>query len=236
MSKPFYFKQFAVQQDLCAMKVGTDGVLLGAWAKVSKQATHVLDIGTGSGVIAMMLAQRFPQVEVTAIDIEPNAAAQACVNFRNSPFSDRLQVQHIGLKDFATAQKFDAIVTNPPFFTAGILPDEEKRCLARHTAAFSFEMLFAKVRDLLAISGVFSIIAPKSKQGQLLELAKQQGLHLAAYTDVYPTPEKAAKRILIAFSHDENTIITSEDIVIEIQRHHYTADYKRLLKDFYLAF
>ncbi len=170
MIKPFQFKQFAVAQEHCAMKVGTDGVLLGAWAKAPLEVQTILDIGTGSGLIAMQLAQRFAEAKVWAIDIDAGAYKQACENFQNSPFADRLCVEHTALQDFQTEQKFDCIVSNPPFFTDGILPNNEMRKLARHTTNFSFELFFEKAFSLLNEQGLLSIIVPKIQFEMLINL------------------------------------------------------------------
>lgn len=237
MSSPFRFKKFAVRQDLCAMKVGTDGVLLGAWARLPEGALNILDIGTGTGVIALVLAQRFSQSNVLGIDIDVGAVAQAEENFRNSPFSSRLRVKCVDFQKFESSQQFDFIVSNPPFFTNGILPKNEQRKLARHTTDFSFEGLFDKVRKLLSPSGIFSMIIPKSEQEKLVQIAMQYGLYVREVCVVYPNSERPAKRVLLAFSCEQNQSVIVSDITIETeQRHHYTGAYKSLLKDFYLAF
>lgn len=237
MSKPFHFKRFTVHQDVCAMKVGTDGVLLGAWARTPNSTGSILDIGTGSGVIALMLAQRFPQSNVLGIDIDKGAVSQANENFRKSSFANRLSVQHIALQEFDSTQQFDTIVSNPPFFTNGVLPMNEQRKLARHTTSFSFQMLFSSVVKLLSSKGVFSIIAPKSEQENLINLAMENGLCVKEICCVYPNPAKKSKRILLAFSREARKTELQTEIIIETeQRHHYTKEYKTLLKDFYLGF
>lgn len=236
MSKPFRFKQFIVAQEQCAMKVGTDGVLLGAWAKQPENIRRALDIGTGSGVIALMLAQRFPQSNVQAIDVDEGAVAQADENFQNSQFANRLDVSHIALQDFRAAGKFDCIVSNPPFFQQGILPDNKQRCLARHTTQFSFEMLFEKVAVLLSAKGIFSLIIPKEQQKCAIEIAEKYRLYCAFCCVVYPNPLKAAKRVLLAFTLQNNKLQTEELTIETLERHQYTKAYRELLKDFYLAF
>lgn len=237
MSRPFHFKNFSVSQDRCAMKIGTDGVLLGAWANVLSKADNALDIGTGTGVIALMLAQRFLQLRVLGIDIDANAAEQAVENFQASPFSERLSARTVDIEHLEIGQKFDAIVSNPPFFTSGVLPENEQRKLARHTASFSFEMLFNKVAQLLTEKGVFSLIIPISLFDDIQNLGSLKGLFLKRYCIVHPNPVKPAKRILASFGFEKQESVIATELTIETDvRHKYTCEYKELLKDFYLAF
>ncbi len=236
MSKSFHFKQFSIAQDRCAMKVGTDGVLLGAWAKMPEGGQSALDIGTGTGVIALMLAQRFSEVQVKGIDIDESAAKQAEENFRTSPFTHQLSVEQVALQDFQTDEKYDYIVSNPPFFTNGILPENKQRQLARHFTDFSLELLFDKVSTLLAARGIFSIIMPISEQENILKTARENGLYCQESCVVYPNPNKAAKRILLSFSFQKRERVHSTLTIETDIRHHYTSEYKELLKDFYLAF
>ncbi len=236
MSKSFHFKQFSIAQDRCAMKVGTDGVLLGAWAKMPEGGRSALDIGTGTGVIALMLAQRFSKLQIKGIDIDESAAKQAEENFKTSPFAHQLSVEQVALQDFHTDEKFDCIVSNPPFFTNGILPENKQRQLARHFTDFSLALLFDKVSALLAAEGIFSIIMPISEQENILKIAEDNGLHCQESCVVYPNPNKAAKRILLSFSFQKRES-THSTLTIETDiRHHYTFEYKKLFKDFYLAF
>ncbi|MBS9768871.1 MAG: methyltransferase, partial [Flavobacteriaceae bacterium] len=214
MSKPFHFKKFAVCQEECAMKVGTDGVLLGAWAKIPFAVQSILDIGTGSGVIALMLAQRFVEAKVVGIDIDEGACKQAEENFQNSPFAERLTVIHSALQNFQVEQKFDCIVSNPPFFSAGILPSNEQRELARHTTQFSFEMFFEKVAELLSDKGLLSIIVPINQAEKLLSLAEKSALYCHNYCTVFPNPNKESKRVLLTFGK-YNTHCAKSELTIE---------------------
>ncbi len=236
MSKPFHFKQFSVAQEHCAMKVGTDGVLLGAWAKTPEKVQTILDIGTGSGVIALMLAQRFPEAQITAIDLDKGAYRQATENFENSKFSKRLHAEHCALQDFKTPQKFDAIVSNPPFFTEGVLPENSQRKLARHTVAFSFEMFFEKIAHLLTEKGILSVILPKEICEKSVQLAESFGLYCHERCVVYPNPVKEAKRVLLTFGKQKVSVSNTELTIETLERHCYTEEYKTLLRDFYLAF
>ncbi len=237
MSKPFHFKQFTIEQERCAMKVGTDGVLLGAWAKPPLQPQQILDIGTGSGVIALMLAQRFPSAKVTGIDIEQGAYEQAQENFQNSVFASQLTAKNTAIQNFNSTDKFDLIVSNPPFFTQGILPENTQRQLARHTSDFSFEVFFEKVSTLLTKEGILAIVFPKIEADSLIKMAVNYSLFCQEYCTVFPNPSKPAKRALLTFGLQKPPEIKHTELTIENNiRHEYTEEYQQLLKDFYLAF
>ncbi len=237
MSKPFYFKQFSIAQEHCAMKVGTDGVLLGAWAKTPEKVQNILDVGTGSGVIALMLAQRFPSAKVTGIDIEKGAYEQAEENFQNSAFASQLIARNTAIQDFNSTDKFDLIVSNPPFFTQGILPENTQRQLARHTAEFSFEVFFEKVATLLTKEGILAIVIPKTDAETLVKIAANYGLFCQEYCTVFPNSSKPAKRALLTIGLQKPIEIKHTELTIETNiRHEYTEEYQQLLKDFYLAF
>ena len=153
----FRFKQFEIEQDRCAMKVGTDGVLLGAWAQ---GGCRILDIGSGTGLISLMMAQRFPEAEVVGIDMDVDACGQARENVMASPFRDRVEIVCCRLQDFGAIGVFDAIVSNPPFFVDSLKNPDSKRTMARHTDSLPFRDLFAGVKRLLSDEGVFSAIIP----------------------------------------------------------------------------
>lgn len=238
MDKPFQFKQFSVHQQDCAMKVGTDGVLLGAWAAVPSAAVRGLDIGTGTGLIALMLAQRFPALRLDAIDVDSLAAKQAAENFSNSSFHDRLSICTGKVQDFAknSLQKYDVIVSNPPFFAAGKASGNEQRAAARHQGDLSIEALFAAVEKLLAQCGVFSLIIPTDSGAAVEKEAQKRQLHMIRKCTIFPNYSKASKRTLFSFSFTQQAV---EETVLTIEtekRHQYTSEYKTLLKDFYLAF
>ena len=184
MGAPYFrFKQFTVWHDRCAMKVGTDGVLLGAWAGQERlgetQVNHprnILDIGTGSGLIALMLAQRFPQARITGIDCDKDAAMQAMENFTGSPWADRLRAVRTGLQDFCrdtatAAERFDLIVSNPPFYDNTLTNPDSRRCAARHTGGLPHDELLLLSAGLLSDTGVFSLIVPSESEKSILRLA-----------------------------------------------------------------
>lgn len=235
MPNPYFrFKQFTVYHDRCAMKVGTDGVLLGMWANIS-HATKALDIGTGTGLIALMLAQRNSGLEIDAIDINKEAIEQATENIKNSPFRNQITCFHSSLQDFVIKQKekYDLIVSNPPFFKQSLKSPCENRTLARHTDSLYIEELLELSSDLLSEQGKFSIIYPYGDKELILKLASKNKLHISHITDVIPTPSSPPKRILVEFSKTE-TIPVIDSLVIEKERHVYSEEFIKLAKDFYL--
>lgn len=228
----FQFKQFTIRQDQTAMKVGTDGVLLGAWAEVEK-AHQILDIGTGTGLIALMAAQRNHQAYIQAIEIEQQAYEQACQNVCHSPWSDRIEVIHSSLQSFEPENLFDCIICNPPFFNHSLKTPHNNRNLARHSDSLSHKELLIHASRLLSPNGHFHVILPVTEAKALTDIAPEYQLYPTRITQVFPTPEKAAKRLLIQFSHQQ-TIVQQDNLVVEITRHQYSEEYIRLTQDFYL--
>ncbi len=235
MSK-FQFKQFAVNQDLCAMKIGTDGVLLGAWVPIDTRPNSILDIGTGTGIIALMLAQRCDAQQIDALEIDENAYEQAVDNFESSPWSDRLFCFHAGLDEFVEEpeDEYDLIVSNPPFYVEDYRSDNAQRDLARFQEAMPFEYLVEAAALLLSENGVFAVIIPFKEEEKFLELAKEYELFPIKITRVKGTHETQIVRSLLAFRRYEMAVLTADELVIEINRHEYTYDYIALTKDFYL--
>ncbi|ALM48840.1 tRNA (adenine-N6)-methyltransferase [Flavobacterium psychrophilum] len=231
----FQFKQFTIQQDKCAMKVGTDGVLLGAWAPIDHTPYSILDIGAGTGVIALMLAQRSYAEQIDGIEIDEDAYEQAVDNFENSPWADRLFCYHAGLDEFMDEpeDEYDLIVANPPFYTDGYFSDDEQRNKARFTESLPFEDLAEASGLLLSENGVLAVIIPFKEEEKFIELAKEEELYPFKITRVKGTPTTEVKRSLMAFSRDKKAIAIDE-LTIEIERHNYTDAYISLTKDFYL--
>ncbi len=232
----FQFKQFSVEQDRTAMKIGTDGVLLGAWTPIDNNPFSVLDVGTGTGIIALMLAQRSAAEQIDALEIDEDAYEQATDNFENSPWNDRLFCFHAGLDEFVEEpeDEYDIIVSNPPFYSEDFKSNNEQRDLARFQDAMPFEQLIEAAALLLSEKGVFSVIIPFKEESTFLALAHKQELYPLKITRVKGTPTSETKRSLLAFSRNCNADSTVEELIIETERHCYTPEYITLTKDFYL--
>lgn len=237
----FQFKQFAINDDRCAMKVGTDGVLLGAWADVA-HAKRVLDVGAGCGLISLMLAQRFPQIHVTALELDSDAAIQAQENAAESPFALQVDVVEGDFADFAlqddgrTFEAFDAIVSNPPFFEEDLLPPDGARANARHTAAgLNFENLVAGSARLLCDGGTLSVIIPKAAQLRFHAICNRHGFSLLRATDVRTVIRRAPKRVMLHFVKSRSaTAEVLRDEIVLMQDGKRSAAYADLCRDFYL--
>lgn len=235
MSK-FQFKQFSLEQDRCAMKIGTDGVLLGAWTPIENNPFSILDIGSGTGVIALMLAQRSNAEQIDALEIDEEAYEQSVDNFENSPWSDRLFCFHAGLDEFVEEpeDEYDLIVSNPPFYTDDYKSDNEQRDLARFADAMPFEDLIEAADLLLSENGILAVIIPVKEEENFLALAKEYELYPLKITRVKGTATTEIKRSLLAFSRYEKIAFPIDELIIETSRHQYTPEYIELTKDFYL--
>ena len=235
MSK-FQFKQFSIEQDRTAMKVGTDGVLLGAWTPIENNPFSILDIGTGTGIIALMLAQRSGAQQIDALEIDEDAYEQATDNFENSPWNDRLFCFHAGLDEFIEEpeDEYDLIVSNPPFYAENYKSSNDQRDLARFQDAMPFEELVEAADLLLSENGIFSVIIPFKEESTFLALAKEHELYPIKITRVKGTSITETKRSLLAFSRNETTNFSIDELIIETARHIYTAEYIALTRDFYL--
>lgn len=237
MSNPYFqFKQFTVYHDLCAMKVGIDGVLLGAWSPVDKDSHHILDVGTGSGLIALMLAQRAGSAQVDAIDIEEGAVTQAQLNFDHSPWSERVGVQNISLQDFAPIckKKYDLIVSNPPYFANSLKAPDPTRSKARHTDTISHQELLFHATGILKKTGRICLILPVTEGLQCVKYAASFSLFCYQCIYVHPKPGVEAKRILLEFGFSEKETFISHLEIETLQRHCYSEAFTLLAKDFYL--
>ncbi len=230
----FQFQQFRIHQDRCAMKLSTDAILLGSLAK-AENPTKILDIGTGTGVIALMLAQRFPDAQVTAVEIDPDAAEQAAENFRGSVFAGRLSLIQRRVQDFGTEDKFDLIVSNPPYFADHLKSPDSKRNRALHTDELSFEELLGKTSSLLSPEGNFWAILPPRQMRDLQILAEKSGLRLSHRTQVRDTPDKPFYREICSFS--QNAEDCSEEILtLKNADRSYSTYYSSLLSGFLIGY
>jgi len=238
MPNPYFkFKQFTVYHDRCAMKVGTDGVLLGAWTEIGK-ADSVLDVGVGSGLISLMLAQRNPEAYIAGIEIDEEAAIQANRNYQASSFKNLDKCINVSLQDFFISNnsvRFDLIVSNPPFFSRSLKSPDKQRTKARHSDSLPIEDFVSISAGMLSDKGKISFIFPSDDKDYLLKLASANDLSVSRVACVYSTPVSDCKRLLLEFSKEKSETEES-DLVIETSRHHYSDEFVRLVKDFYLNY
>lgn len=231
---PFRCQQFTIEQDRCAMKVGTDGMLLGAWAPV-EGARRMLDVGTGTGLIALMLAQRAPEAQIDAVEIDPVAAQQARENVAASPFASRIEVQAGAIQTHPTGVRYDLIVSNPPFFTAGILPSDAARRQARHAQSLDLDTLLQQTSQRLAPQGRACFIFPAQQSPQWEITARRYGLHPHQRLVVRPTPQKTPHRVLTVWAAEPTEQLAEAELVIrELRSQQYTEAYQALTEAFYL--
>ena len=232
----FQFKQFSVNQDKTAMKVGTDGVLLGAWCPIDNNPNSILDIGTGTGLIALMMAQRTNALQIDALEIDENAYEQATENFENSPWNDRLYCFHAGLDEFVDdpEDEYDLIICNPPFYSEDFKTNNESRDLARFQDAMPFEELIEAADLLLSENGIFAVIIPYKEEERFIDLCAELELFPIKMTRVKGSHTTPIVRSLLAFKRFELTTLTANELMVEINRHEYTDDYINLTQDFYL--
>jgi tRNA1Val (adenine37-N6)-methyltransferase len=230
----FQFKQFIIQQEKSAMKVNTDGVLLGAYTNVTGAKT-VLDIGAGTGLISLMIAQRTEAI-ITGIEIEKNAADEAAQNVRNSKWSHRVSIQHISFQDFVTTalNKIDLIISNPPFFSNGVKNTNPHLSMARHNHLLPFEDIINGAIKLLSENGMLSIILPADSAQEFIEIARSKSLFLNRLTEVKPFPYSIPNRCLMEFRKVQGALQKTEMLVFDETRKDYSKEFKTLARDFYL--
>ncbi len=233
--KPFKFKQFTVEQDRCAMKIGTDGVLLGAWVPIDDTVNSILDIGTGTGVIALMAAQRSNAEIVDALEIDTEAYEQAVDNFETSPWGDRLFCYHASFQEFFEEidDQYDMLISNPPFYAEDYKSKDAKRDMARFEDALPFEHLLVGASRLLSDKGQLAMIIPYKEEQRVIDIAQQVGLFPKKITRVKGAPIADIKRTMLLFGYNTSSIDVDE-LIIENTRHQYTQEYIDLTKDFYL--
>ncbi len=231
----FEFKQFKISQENCAMKVGTDGVLIGAWTNPG-DAAKLLDIGTGTGLIALMLSQ-VSKANIDAVEIDAGAYYQALENVEQSTWKERISVIHTSLQDYikSTVKKYDLIVTNPPFFTNSLKSGHDKRNLARHNDSLSPEDLLTGVDHLLEPTGCFYLILPYVEAQLFIVDAALYNLYCVRKTNILPLAHKKPSRIMMEFSRQRRKVIEN-DLIIQLKSGEYTSDYRLLTDKFYLNF
>jgi tRNA1Val (adenine37-N6)-methyltransferase len=231
--RDFHFKRFCVSQHKATHKVGTDGVLLGAWVHVD-HLNKALDIGTGTGVIALILAQRTPgETTIHAVEIQKDDFEQAQINFSRSPWTSRIRVFHCAVQDFKPQEKYDLVVSNPPYFTNSWLPPTASRSAVRHSGLLSFEQLIIATKALLSETGIFAVILPPTEATVFQVLAKSFGLHLIRVSEFRSRANKPVERLLMEFSQ-RNAVPSKESLILYSDGERWSDDYWKLTSDLYL--
>src|SRR5690554_3575321 len=232
----FRFKQFNVNQKGCTMKINTDGVLLAVKANQDYHVKHILDIGAGTGVLSLILAQRYPDAYVESIDIDEGAVSCAGDNFRNSSFADRLSVYHIGIEDYKTTVSYDLIVSNPPFFINSLKNTDKRKSLSRHSSVEFYRKMFEKCGSFLTPTGSFQIIWPLEIRDQVLSLSLEANLFLNEETYIRSFPDFEPFRVISVFKRSSPELYVSSDFVIYEKEGIYSDAYKDLLKPFFINY
>ncbi len=229
----FRFKQFSIEDNCCAMKVGTDAVLLGAWVSTTR-TNRILDIGTGSGIVALMLAQRTREnVNIEGIEIEEADGKQAQENLEETIWCNRVLIHHCSLQNFRSPFRYDLIVSNPPYFSNSQLPPSAHRANARHTHSLSYKELLKHSVNLLKKKGRMAVVLPVEEGNQFLSLAKIYGLFCIRQLAFYSRKEKPQERWLFEFSFHEQPVI-KEMLTLHGKGEAWSDEYKNLTRDFYL--
>ena len=233
MKEQFDFRQFCVRQDRCAMKVGTDGVLLGAWAQLPPEG-RLLDIGTGTGLIALMAAQR-TRCHVTGVELDAKAAAQAAENATASPWSDRVGIVQADIAAYETEIPFDAALSNPPYYDSSLLPPDTARAVARHTGRLTFDQLTRSARGLLRPKGKLHVVLPAEAEEAFLSAAAAADFYPTLRTVVRTRPEKPPRRVLLTLDASNSRTLQQELLLHGAAGNERTAEYEQLTRDFYIS-
>lgn len=229
----FSFKQFAIRQERCAMKVGTDGVLLGAWAPECIAGGRILDIGTGTGVMAIMAAQRNPSARIVGVEIDDMSALQARENAEASPWADRVEIVNADIRSYEAAAPFDLVISNPPYFVDSLKSPDSGRTTARHTVSLDFGELMSAVERLLAPDGRFAVIVPAEAVSRVVASGC---LALRRRCDVRSKPSAGPIRTMMEFAAGYCGAPEFSELTIGDGKGGYTAEYVALTRDFYLKF
>ena len=232
---PFQFKKFSITQNNAAMKIGTDGILLGAWTKTSNYKNG-LDIGTGTGVISLMLCQRIIEIQMDSIEYSAGALKDAAINIKNSCWKNRINLINENFQNFIPKKKYDLIISNPPFFSKSLRPENSERLKARHQEDLNFEDILKFSQKYLKTNGSLNLILPYDQKEKVHYLSRKYELFIIRQCLVSPKPEKKPHRILMEFSLN-NIETQNENLIIEENgRHQYSKDYKKLTREFYTIF
>ncbi len=236
MSNPFFrFKQFTVFHDRCAMKVGTDGVLLGAWVPDGPYR-RILDVGTGTGLIALMMAQRYKDASVDAVEVDEDAALQARDNVMASPFRERVRVWHKDFMEFESHEAYDLIVSNPPFYADDLKNPDPQRSMARHSGSLNYESLLERSFGMLSMEGQIALVVPSQCRPLVLSAAFRNHLEILRETVVRTKSGKPAKRLLLLLSRCgvRPRIPIQDELLLLSDDGARSEAYQNLTRDFYL--
>lgn len=234
----FKFKQFTVEQDQCAMKVCTDACVFGAWADILN-AAHILDIGAGTGLLALMAAQRNKNAKISAVELDEDAFTQAKANMEKSPFADRLVIYHTAVQDFSTSERFDCIISNPPFFQSDLRSPDRKINQAHHAESLSFPELLKAAENLLTDTGRFNLLLPVDEASIFQKLARESGWNLERKLTLFHQNGKKPFRTLMVFQRGkavDNPVVNDTLYIYEEDGKTYHPKFAELMKDFYLIF
>ena len=233
--KPFEFKKFKIHQNNAAMKIGTDSILLGAWADLSDKKKGI-DIGSGTGIISIMLCQRNEILEIDSIEVSEKAVLDAKKNIKNCKWNERINLIHKDLRLFSTENKYDVIISNPPYFQKSLKPKDLDRLKARHEVSLNYKDVLNFSEKHLLKNGTINLILPIDQKQELIEYAEKFGLSVNKECIVFPKPNKNPHRLLIELSKTKKTF-ESQSLTIENDgRHNYTDNYKKLTREFYTIF
>lgn len=231
----FEFKHFIIHHEQCAMKVGTDGVLLGAWTETSNSTKRILDIGTGSGLIAIMLAQKC-DANIVGIDIDGLAVKQAQENAERTSWGNRMRFIETDMVDYEDQEGYDLIVCNPPFFVNSLQCPDKKRSTARHSSSLPFDSLIDSSYKLLKDNGIFNVILPYTLADDFILKGWERGLHLCKRCNIFSKPETKPIRTIISLIKGKTNYPETQNLLIRDKNGDYTGDYKQLTKEYYLQF
>ena len=229
----FQFKQFKIEQDKCAMKVSTDACIQGAWTPIKDDVQNVLDIGTGTGLLSLMLAQRNKQIHIDAIELDEQAAMQAKENAESCPWAERINVFHADVKAYQTKQRYDLIICNPPFFQNSLLGDSDQRNRARHTISFNYSDLLDCCEKNLSADGCASVLLPDSEYAYWQKLIEGKGWHSIETLLIKPRADVAINRVVSVISRVQQ-MTKEHTLIIYEQPGVYTEAFEKLLGPFYL--
>jgi ribosomal protein L11 methyltransferase (prmA) len=231
----FHFKEFSIIQEVSSMKVGTDSVILGAWTP-AYEPQRILDIGAGTGILSLMMAQRFPTASIHSIEIDPETAEECKQNITLSPWKERISVFQMDIRNFSASNSYDLILSNPPFFSEDTHSPNQKRSLARASHSLPFAQLLNCVNKFLSPQGNFSVVIPYKEETSFLQEATYYSLYPLQKLYLKGTPSSPIKRSFLLLSHQQVTQILIKLLIVEKERHQYTEEYQELTKNFYLKF